>query len=75
MTISRCKDIAFFLLKKYLLAYFLQKSSFLQYLCRVFVIKQNRLRFETIITYIICGKLGYHGSHGSKGKGEESAVR
>ena len=43
--------------------------------CRVFVIKQNRLRFETIITYIICGKLGYHGSHGSKGKGEESAVR
>ena len=38
----------------------------MQYLCRVFVIKQNRLRFETIITYIICGKLGYHGSMAQK---------
>lgn len=76
ITISWCKNRAFFLFKKYLLVYFLQKSCFLQYLCPVFVIKQNWLRFETIITYTIYyNKLGILGSLGSKRESEESAVR
>ena len=58
ITISWCKKLSF-----YFICLFSAKSS---NLCRVFVIKQNRLRFETIITYIICGSLATTGAMAQK---------
>ena len=73
LTISCCKNIAFFLLKKYLRVYFIGKSSFLQYLCPVHVIKPNWIGIETII-YNYTSLLLCHGCYGSKREGEKSAL-